>query len=136
MICAMFRNMVDLHVEGRLAGFQARWMEQHAAACPDCAAELAAWKRMSAGLRDIPVPRVPPNLKETLRGALTRKEPEEMEPEEEIPGFAFPGRSWEPSIALAAGLAALALSSSISAIGPGIPSQGYPDETGYHAPRG
>lgn len=136
MICAMFRNMVDLYVEGRLAGFQARWLERHAAVCPDCAAELAVWKRMSVGLRDIPVPQVPSNLKEMLRGALTRKRQEETEPEEEIPGFAFPGRSWEPSMALAAGLVALVLSSSISAIGPGIPSQGYPDETVYHAPRG
>ena len=136
MICAMFRNMVDLYVEGRLAGFQAGWMERHAAACPDCAAELAAWQRMSAVLRDIPVPRVPPNLKEMLRGALTRKEPEAAEPAEEISGFAFPGRSREPSMALAAGLLALVLSSSISAIGPWIQSQDYPDETVRHAPRG
>jgi len=136
MICAMFMNMVDLYAEGRLAGFQARWMERHTAACPACAAELAAWKRMLAGLRDIPVPQVPANLKEMLRGALARKEPEEAEPEEELPGLVLPGRSWEPSMALAAGLLALALSSSISAIGPGIPSQGYPDEAAGHAPRG
>ncbi|OGW80353.1 MAG: hypothetical protein A2Z83_03130 [Omnitrophica bacterium GWA2_52_8] len=136
MICAIFRNMVDLYVEGRLTGFQAQWMERHAAACPACAAELAAWKRMSAGLREIPVPPVPPNLKEMLRGALKRKEPEETEPAEEALGVAFPGWSWEPSMALAAGLVALALSSSISAIGPGIPSQGYPDQTVYRAPRG
>ncbi len=135
MICAIFRNMVDLYVEDRLAGFQARWMEQHAAACPACAAELAAWKQLLAELRDIPVPQVPPNLKEILRGALA-SEPEAPEPAEEITGYALPGRSWEPSMALAAGLLALALSSSISAIGPGIPSQGYPDETVPYAQRG
>ena len=136
MICAIFRNMADLYAEGRLAGFQKRWMERHAAACPACTAELAAWKRMLAGLRDIPVPQVPSNLKEMLRSALVGRVLEETEPAEEISGFIFPGRSWEPSMALAAGLVALALSSSISAIGPGIPSQGYPDQTVYRAPRG
>ncbi len=136
MICAIFRNMVDLYAEGRLAGFQARWMEQHAAGCPKCAAELAAWKRLSSGLREIPVPQAPLNLKEMLRGALKREKPEGTEPAEEDLGAAFPGWSREPSMALAAGLVALALSSSISAIGPGVPSQGYPDQTVRHAQRG
>lgn len=136
MICAIFGNMVDLYAEGRLAGFQARWMEKHAAGCPKCAAELAAWKRLSSGLREIPVNQAPLNLKEMLRGALKREKPEGTEPAEEDLGVAFPGWSLEPSMALAAGLVALALSSSISAIGPGVPSQGYPDQTVRHAPRG
>jgi len=134
MICAIFRNMADLYAEGRLAGSQARWMERHAAGCPACAAELAAWKRMLAGLRGIPVPRAPQNLKEMIRASLTRK-PEAPEAVEEIAGYVLPGRRWEPSMALAAGLLALALSSTISAIGPGIPSQGYPDEAASQAPR-
>lgn len=136
MICAMFGNMVDLYAEGRLAGFQAKWMEKHAASCPGCAAELAAWKRMSAGLRDNPVPQLPANLKEMLRGALAGKEPGETEAVQELPVFAFPGGGWAPSMALAAGLIALVLSSSISAIGPGIQSQSYPDTPASQAPRG
>ena len=110
-------------------------MERHATACPACAAELAAWKRMLAGLPGIPVPQAPQNLKERLRATLNRKS-EAPEPVEEIPGYTLPGQRWEPSMALAAGLLALALSSSISAIGPGIPSQRYPDEAAGHAPRG
>jgi anti-sigma factor RsiW len=135
MICAIFRNMADLYAEGRLAGFQAKWMERHAAACPACAAELAAWKRQFAGLTGLPVPQAPANFKEMLRGALAAKAPLETEPAEELPGLVLPSRRWEPSMALAAGLLVLALSSSISAIGPGIPSQGYPDET-VSTPRG
>ena len=71
-----------------------------------------------------------------LRAALADKAAEETGPVEEMPELVLPGRSWEPSMALAAGLAVLFLSSSISAIGLGVQSQSYPDETASHAPRG
>lgn len=136
MICAMFRNMVDLYAEGRLAGFQAEWMERHTASCPRCAAELAAWKRMFAQLSAIPSPQAPSDLKEMLRAALAGGSEEEARSLEEEALVIPHGRAWEPSMALAAGLLALALSSSISAIGPGVQSQGYPDKTVSHVPRG
>lgn len=127
MICSMFRNMMDLYAEGRLAGFQARWMERHAAACPGCAAELAAWKRLFTKLRGIPTPQPPAGLKGMLLAALAGREAEAPEPAEDDAAIVLHGRAWEPSMALAAGLLALTLSSSISALGPGVPSQGYPD---------
>lgn len=136
MSCAIFRNMMDLYAEGRLAGFQARWMERHAAACPRCAAELAAWKRLFTELRGIPALQAPADLKEMLRTALAGREAEAPEPVEDDSAIVLHGRAWEPSMALAAGLLALALSSSLSVIGPGIQSQGYPDEAASHAPRG
>ena len=105
MICVMFRNMADLYAEGRLAGFQAKWIERHAASCPDCAAELAAWKRMFAGLRTSRSP-APKPLKKCF-AALNRK----LRPNpRKRSGIVLPGRRWEPSMALAAGLLALALS--------------------------
>ncbi|MEK7721620.1 MAG: zf-HC2 domain-containing protein, partial [Elusimicrobiota bacterium] len=46
MICALVENLFDLYLDGRLAAFQARWVESHIASCPKCATELKAWKQM------------------------------------------------------------------------------------------
>lgn len=123
MICAMFRNIVDLHAEGRLAGFQARWMERHAAACPRCAAELAAWRGMLAELGAIQEPQAPEELKEALRAALAAAGTQELEQVDQEDAAVVPhGRAWEPSLALAAGFLTMVICGVVSAIGPGIPN--------------
>ena len=59
MMCRLFGNMMDVYLEGRLAGPEARRLERHAASCPACAAELKAWRRLFLALRSVEVPPLP-----------------------------------------------------------------------------
>ena len=121
MICTLFKNLMDLHTEGRLAGFETRWLERHVLSCPECAAELAVWKRLSTELHSLTIPPAPEKLKTMIRTAIAAKQHTDRKPAGDT--GESPLLAWTPSMALAFGVLAFALSVSISVLGPGVPSQ-------------
>ncbi|MDD5629771.1 MAG: hypothetical protein PHU21_11945 [Elusimicrobia bacterium] len=122
MICACVRSILELHVQGRLAEPQARWVRGHLERCPRCRAEAASWQRLFSGLRGLPARPAPAGLKEALLKAAARPARSQAVAESWDPLPVLP-----PVLALAGSLAALLLSVSASILGPGLPSQGCSD---------
>src|SRR3989339_1304168 len=125
MTCAFINVLIDLYAENRLISFQARWIENHIALCPKCAAELAAWKKMMRGLRTLPALYIPVNLKAALKTALT--EPEAVQTVEVNDENFAPWPDNVPALAFAFSLLAFLICVSRSNYGPGIPSQACSD---------
>jgi len=124
MICTLFKSMLDVYLDGRLAGFQARRLERHVKSCPDCASELAAWKRLTSDLRSISVP--PPPAKKLKVMLQTAIKYASERPSGDIDNLAFP-LIWESTTALACGIMLFMLSFSGSFFGPGECSGGAVD---------
>ena len=123
MICVLVDNLLDLYLDGRLVAFQARLVERHLAACPDCAATLASMKQVRRGLRDLRAPEPPPDFKAGLKAALMEAgERREVSDED-----AYEGAEPVPSFTLAFSLVAFLLFASGSILGPGLPSQSCTD---------
>ena len=83
MICTLVENLLDLYLDGRLVAFQARLVERHLAACPDCATRLASLKKVRQELRDLLTPEPPVDFKAGLKAALL----EAGEREEDLSGL-------------------------------------------------
>jgi len=123
MICALMTELLDLYLDKRLVGFQARWVETHLSRCPACAARAAQLRQLKLGLRAFYVPAVPAQLKRRLAAAL--KAEVQTAPE------AAPWAEWElpevqaPALSFAFSALAFILFVSGSVFGPGLESQAY-----------
>jgi anti-sigma factor RsiW len=125
MICGCVKNVLDLHVQGRLLAWESRRVEAHLCRCSRCSAEAQAWRRMFTRLRAVPSLTAPPELKAGLRRILSGPAARHASCSEAPVPTAW--RSRVPSLALVLSLAAFLLSVSASILGPGVPQQGCSD---------
>ena len=56
------RELLSLAAAGALNAHEDQRVSTHLRSCPSCAAELASWQAIEAGLRRIPTPQAPPAL--------------------------------------------------------------------------
>ncbi len=64
------RSLLALAVAGALEAEEQRRLEQHVAACPECAAELAGWQGLAGSLRRMPTPQAPAALVERTLASI------------------------------------------------------------------
>lgn len=131
MICALVHNLFDLYADDRLIAFQARWVAAHLAACPGCAARLAAWRRVRLELRQLSAPPAPASLKAALRAALLAGDQAAAQEQSEADFALVSARA--PALSFALSAVAFALFVSGSVFGPGVPSQALPDAAALSA---
>ena len=121
MTCTLIKELFDLYIENRLVSFQARWLEHHTASCPECAAELAAWRMRSNELKTLPAAAIPADFKTGLKAALTNiKNFQTITPEDNDPAILSDNL---PALAFAFSFLSLLIAVSGSFLGPGAPSQ-------------
>ena len=96
MDCSHYRIWIADYFSGALPADQKKALEQHAAACPACARELAAERRLEDVLSSRPLKMPPADFTQRV---LARSAPQ--------PVRAMP--AWAPLLAYAASLAALLL---------------------------
>jgi anti-sigma factor RsiW len=67
------RERLALAVAGALEAAEASEVERHAAACPECAAELARWRAVAGALGRIPTPQASPAMVQRTRAQLAAR---------------------------------------------------------------
>ena len=73
------REMLALAAAGALDDKEARLVEEHAASCAECAAELERWQSLVGALRRVPTPQPSPQLLARVRAQAEWKLAEEVE---------------------------------------------------------
>lgn len=73
--CEAFADLLDAQADGALPPATARAVAAHLAACPGCAAEVAAIGALRAELAALPRPEPPPGLSARIRAALPAPPP-------------------------------------------------------------
>ncbi len=73
------REMLALAAAGALDDKEARRVEEHAATCAECAAELERWQSLAGALRRVPTPQPSPQLLARVRAQAEWKLAEETE---------------------------------------------------------
>jgi len=73
------REMLALAAAGALDEKEARLVEEHAANCTDCAAELERWQSLAGALRRVPTPQPSKELIARVRAQAEWKLAEEVE---------------------------------------------------------
>ncbi len=68
--CQEFVEEVTDYLEGKLSDAEARWTDEHLAACPHCRAYLEQMRSTIAALRGLAEPDVDPALRERILSSL------------------------------------------------------------------
>jgi hypothetical protein len=102
--CARYESLVSVYADGMASQKEARLVEAHIAACPECRALLASIRVTSGAFSDQPAPQMPAGLPERLRLAILQERLLEQTPVS-IPVSRTPSRSLMPRLTFAASLA-------------------------------